>query len=343
MEHVSQYDENRLGEVAITGGAGFIGSHLTEALLAAGSRVRVIDNFDSYYEGKEQNLHAVWDHPSLVMERLDIRETESLKKSLEGVEVVFHLAAQPGVRFSFDHGDKTRSVNVDGTRSVLEAASAAGARRIVFSSSSSVYGLLETLPVSERQVPRPISPYGDSKLEGEHLCGDYYAGGKIETVALRLFSAYGPRQRPDMAGTRFLQRLTSSAAPLVTGDGMQTRDFTYVGDVVNGFLAAARTDRGLGEVFNIGTGREATLRSFLSRIVKFLGLEEDSAVEYAESGQGEPGRMRCDSRKAIEVLDWRPLMGLSEGIRRQVDWWLGERMTTEERARFAERSARSMV
>jgi len=197
---------------------------------------------------------------------------------------------------------------------------------VVFSSSSSVYGFLEKLPVSESQEVRPISPYGESKLEGERLCRSFSDSGKIETVALRLFSAFGPRQRPDMAGTRFLDRLTSSSAPLVTGDGLQTRDFTFVSDVVGAFLAAARADgRAVGDVFNVGTGRESTLKIFLSLIVEFLGLR-DSAVEFTESGKGEPGRMRCDARKAHEVLDWRAVVGLREGVRQQVDWWVREKM-----------------
>ncbi len=311
---------------AVTGGAGFIGSHLVEALLAEGNRVRLIDNFEPYYGGKEANLEAVSDHPSLTLERLDIRETAEVERVLDGVDVVFHLAAQPGVRFSFEHAPTTRSINVDGTRSVLDAATRAGVRRLVFSSSSSVYGVLEKLPVSEIQQVRPISPYGESKLEGEHMCRVSADSGKIETLSLRLFSVFGPRQRPDMAGTRFLDRLTSSTAPLVTGDGMQTRDFTCVTDVVAAFLAAARADgRAVGEVFNIGAGRESTLRNFLSLIVDFLGLEE-SSVEFTESGQGEPGRMKCDARKANRILDWRALVDLREGVRRQVDWWIRERM-----------------
>jgi len=312
--------------VAVTGGAGFIGSHLVEALLAEGHRVRVIDNFEPYYDGKEANLTAVANHPSLTMDRLDVRETAALEKIFRDVDVVFHLAAQPGVRFSFDHTEKTRSINVDGTRSVLDAAVGAGVRRLIFTSSSSVYGFLEKLPVSEIQRTRPISPYGESKLEGERLCRAYCDSGKIETIAFRLFSVFGPRQRPDMTGTRFLERLTSSSAPLVTGDGLQTRDFTFVSDAVAAFLAAARADgRAVGEAFNIGTGREATVRRFLSLIVDFLG-REDSAVEFAESGRGEPGRMRCDARKAALVLDWRAVVGLEEGVRQQVEWWVKERM-----------------
>ncbi|MCK4547387.1 MAG: GDP-mannose 4,6-dehydratase [Candidatus Eisenbacteria sp.] len=342
MQDMTGHERRALGTVAVTGGAGFIGSHLVQALLAEGNRVRIIDNFDSYYQGKEANLLAVRDHPALTLDRTDILDTQALSRSFEAVDVVFHLAAQPGVRFSFENREKTRSVNVDGTRSVLEAASAAGARRLVFASSSSVYGLLETLPVSERQVPKPISPYGQSKIEGEHLLNDFYASGRIETVALRLFSVFGPRQRPDMAGTRFLQRLTSSAAPLVTGDGMQTRDFTYVEDVARAFVAAARSERAAGDALNIGTGRESTLKRFLSLIVDFLGLK-DSAVEHTRSGEGEPGRMRCDARRAEHALDWRATVGLPEGLRKQVDWWVNEFMPDEERRLFQQRMTKSHV
>lgn len=311
--------------VAVTGGAGFIGSHLVDALVRSGTRVRVVDNFDAYYEGKEGNLRALRGHPALHLARVDVLDTDTLAEAFEGADTVFHLAAQPGVRFSFENPSKTVKVNVDGTRSVLEAACGARVERLVFASSSSVYGRLERLPVAETQPPKPISPYGESKAEAEDLCGRYYAAGRIETVALRLFSVYGPRQRPDMAGTRFLRRLTSSSAPLVTGDGTQTRDFTYVSDAVAAFLAAAARESGPGEVFNIGTGREATLRQFLSLIVKFLGLA-DSAVEHTETGKGEPGRMRCDATKAHDLLGWRAAVEVREGLEKQVDWWVTERM-----------------
>jgi nucleoside-diphosphate-sugar epimerase len=313
------------GVVVVTGGAGFIGSHLVEALLGEGCCVRVLDNFDAYYEGKEQNLRSAAGHPRFTLERGDILDEGALGRVFRGAEVVFHLAAQPGVRFSFEQEEKTRRVNIDGTRSVLEAAARAGVRRLVFASSSSVYGHLEKLPVSENEAVRPISPYGESKARGEDLVRQFQAAGDLETVMVRVFSAYGPRQRPDMAGTRFLERLTASASPVVTGDGMQTRDFTYVRDAVAGFLAASRTTGGVGDVFNLGTGREVTLRRFLSLLVEGLGRDA-SAVEYAAGGQGEPGRMRCDASKAERVLGWRAATPLEQGVRDQVDWWVTERM-----------------
>jgi len=320
-----------LRRVAVTGGAGFIGSHLVEALLGGGTRVTVIDNFSPYYEGKEANLSASADEDHLEVVRLDVLDTAALERGLRGVEVVFHLAAQPGVRYSFEHRENTRSINVDGTRSVLDASRSAGVRRVVFASSSSVYGLIQKLPVSENHAVQPISPYGESKARAEDLLHGYGASGDLEVVSLRLFSVYGPRQRPDMAGTRFLGRLTSSSAPLVTGDGMQTRDFTFVGDAVAAFLAAGTTVSGLGETFNVGTGIETPLKQFLSLLVEFLGLE-DSAVEHTETGRGEPGRMRCDSSKATRVLGWRPRVDLREGVERQVHWWVTERVAAGRRS-----------
>jgi len=305
--------------------AGFIGSTLADRLLHEGWRIVGVDSFEDYYPRsyKEHNIRQASGHPAFtLMERnlLDLGADGSLQELMEGADVVFHLAAQAGVRASWDSGFRVYSDNnVLGTQVVLEAAHRAGVQKVVYASSSSVYGDTDILPMREDAVCRPYSPYGVTKLAGEHLCGLYGGNFGLSTVSLRFFTVYGPRQRPDMAFHRFIRTVLDGGRIAVYGDGLQSRDFTYIDDIVDGIIASVSAPP--GAVLNLGGGSRVTVRQVVAALEEATGVQ--IAVDYIESQAGDVGHTAASLENAHDLIGYAPRVTLREGLRREVNWLRG--------------------
>ena len=299
----------------VTGCAGFIGSHLVDALLARGDEVVGIDRFSDHYDRalRETNLAEALAAPGFRLVEGDLCDAD-LAPLVDGAAGVFHLAAQPGVRGSWGQGFALYARdNLVATQRVAEAAAAAGAR-LVWTSSSSVYGDAGRHPTPESVVPRPISPYGVTKLACEALVGAY-AGRGLDAVTLRLFTVYGPRQRPDMAFARAIAAAAHGRAFTVLGDGAQTRDVTYVDDAVQAALRAMEAGR-RGAVYNVGGGAEVPLVACLRAIERLMGTP--LPLVYAEAASGDAARTSADTTAARRDLDWEPQTPLDDGMAAQV-------------------------
>jgi UDP-glucose 4-epimerase len=316
--------ENR--RVLVTGAAGFIGSHLVDKLLERDNVVVGFDNFDDYYTGKERNTHNSLSNYNFKMVKADILDFETLSDAMKRVEVVFHLAAQPGVRFSAENPWKTTRVNVDGTLNALVAARENDVERFVFASSSSVYGVPKYLPVDEEHPKAPISVYGSSKLAAEEYCRLFSHEFDVPIVILRYHTVYGPRQRPDMAIYKFTEAFVRNKNPVIFGDGSQTRDFTFVSDVIQGTIRAGEEDAAAGETVNIGSGSEVAVNELVRIIASLTGKMTVSPL-FEESKKGDVPDTHADIRKAQRILGYQPKVSLEMGLREFVDWFLRKRGT----------------
>jgi nucleoside-diphosphate-sugar epimerase len=307
------------GSVAlITGCAGFLGSHLCEALLSRGHEVLGLDCFSDYYprQLKEANLLTPLSSSRFRLIEADLA-ADRLEPLVEGVDVVFHLAGQPGVRPSFgeDFGSYLHH-NVHGTQRLLEAVAERDLRAFVYASSSSVYGDQDAYPVREDSPMRPKSPYGATKVITEQLANAFWHSRRVPAVGLRYFTVYGPRQRPDMAFSRFL-RLALRDRPLtVHGDGWQVREFTYFADVVQATMAAAECGE-RGSVYNVGGGQPVALLDAIALIESLL--DRELAVGHADAANGDPRRTEADVTRAVRDLSYRPATPLTDGLAAQVD------------------------
>lgn len=302
--------------ILVTGIAGFIGSHLGERLLGEGHEVIGVDSLTDYYdvEIKRANLAAI-EAPELRIELGDVNELE-LGSLLEGVEVVYHLAGQPGVRASWgDFFEVYVARNVLATQRLLEASRAAGVGRLVYASSSSIYGDAARFPISEQDLPAPISPYGVTKLAGEHLATLYSRAYGLPSVALRYFTVYGPRQRPDMAFHRFINSALDGTPVPVFGDGEQVRDFTYVEDIVAATIAASSAGRP-GAFYNVAGGTEASVGEVLELVGELTGSPVN--VDRRDPVPGDARRTGADTTLAQADLGYSPAVDLREGLARQV-------------------------
>ncbi|MEK6326230.1 MAG: NAD-dependent epimerase/dehydratase family protein [Actinomycetota bacterium] len=303
--------------VLITGVAGFIGSHLAERLVDSGASVVGTDGFTTYYDPtlKRGNLEGLERSERFRLVEGNLRDLE-LSELLAGVDVVYHLAGQPGVRRSWGREFEVYlNENLLATQLVLEAVRGTDVRRFVFASSSSVYGDAERLPTRESDTPRPVSPYGVTKLAGEHLCHLYFSRFDVPTVALRYFTVFGPRQRPDMAFTRFIQAAMEDREIEVFGDGLQSRDFTYVDDAVSATIAAAEKGRP-GEAYNIAGGAQATVLEVIELLGELLGL--GVPVRHLPPVPGDARHTGADVEKARGDLGYAPRTGLKEGMSKQI-------------------------
>jgi UDP-glucose 4-epimerase len=300
----------------VTGGAGFIGSHLVRALLERGDRVVVLDNFSS---GRRSNLDELSDEIELV--EGDLRSYERVHAAMDGVELVFHEGALPSVPRSVQDPLTTNEVNVGGTLNVLLAARDEGVRRVVFASSSSVYGDADGFPRDETQRPQPLSPYGVAKLAAESYCRAFWQVYKLETVSLRYFNVFGPRQDPDSQYAavvpRFIARLLEGKPPVIYGDGTQSRDFTYVANVVAGNLLAASAPDVAGEVLNVATGGSLTVNELAAAIQEIVGVEIEPVYEAARVGEVE--HSAADISRATRLLGYEPLQSVEAGIAITID------------------------
>jgi nucleoside-diphosphate-sugar epimerase len=307
----------------VTGAAGFIGSHLAERLVDLGHEVIGVDCFLDYYPRavKEQNLRALRQHARFRAEEHDLCRAD-LEPLLAGVEWVFHQAAQAGVRASWGRDFEIYALhNVLATQRLLEASRDLGVRRFVYASSSSVYGDTTDLPMREQSLPRPISPYGVTKLAAEHLCWLYWKNYGLSTASLRYFTVYGPRQRPDMAMHRFLKGALTGSEITLYDDGGQTRDFTYVSDVVTANVAAAERAEG-GEVFNIGGGSQVSINQVLATIEAIAG--QPLRIKRDARQKGDVRHTAADCTRARERLGFRPAVPLAQGLRQEWEWIRGE-------------------
>jgi nucleoside-diphosphate-sugar epimerase len=303
----------------VTGAAGFVGSHLVLRLLADGRPVVGVDSFDDYYNraAKEGNLAEARRNPNFRLVERDLIGFD-LSTVLEPGGRIFHLAAQPGVRGSWGvNFDRYLRNNVLATQRLLEAAVKIHSGRVVYASSSSIYGEQPTGPTPETATPNPVSPYGMTKLAGEHLGRLYAHAHGLSVVSLRFFTVYGPGQRPDMAFHRFIEATRAGEPVTLYGDGRQTRDFTFVDDIVEGVLAAGRT-KGVDGAFNLGGGTPAPL----TEVFRILGEIAGHPIETraGEAPPGDPRATWADTRRARELLGFRPKVDLAEGLRRQWDW-----------------------
>jgi UDP-glucose 4-epimerase len=303
----------------VTGGAGFIGSHLSERLLAQGARVRAVDAFTDFYPRplKEQNLEPLRGKSGYEFVEGDLRRLD-LPRLLDGITHVFHLAAQAGVRRSWGTEFQVYTgLNIDSTQRLLEACVGKPIERVVYASSSSVYGDDVAIPMIETALPQPVSPYGVTKLAAEQLCHLYYFNYRVPAVSLRYFTVYGPRQRPDMGFHRFFSAILAGKPLVQFGDGLQTRDFTYVADAVKATADAAV--RGVpGRVYNIGGGARVSLREVFDLIARVSG--RTVTIDCQGPQKGDMRDTYADTSRAQADLGFKPSVTLEEGLRAMWQW-----------------------
>jgi UDP-glucuronate 4-epimerase len=305
--------------VVVTGAAGFIGSHLSERLLAQGHEVVGIDSFTDYYsrQAKERNLATARRHSHFTFTDVDLAVGE-LSPAVEGADVIYHLAGRPGVRAAMMQFDQYWHENVVATHRLLEAVKGHSLKCLVYAGSSSVYGDAEVFPTAETALPAPLSPYGVTKLAGEHLSYVYWKNFRVPAVRLRYFSVYGPRMRPDLMLSRAMQAMYDGAVFDVFGDGEQTREFTYVADAVEGTILAA--ERGApGELYNLGGGSSVTVNHALDLVAETAGMElkrrhvERQAADHRNAG--------ASITRARMKLGWEPRTSLRDGLAQQWEWF----------------------
>ena len=318
------------GTVLVTGGAGFIGSHLTQALLSSDKRVIVVDNFNDFYSPsiKRQNIKAVLNAVSekqaenFVLLEEDIRtlRLDQLKEH-ESIDTVVHLAAMAGVRPSLINPVLYQDVNVVGTQALLELSRVLKVKKFIFASSSSVYGVNPNVPWSESEdVLEPISPYAASKVSGELQGRVYHHLYGMDFIALRFFTVYGPRQRPDLAIAKFIERAFKREAIDMYGDGTSARDYTFVDDIVNGVLAAVEKELHGYQVINIGNSFPVELRALVKMVEEATGVSLH--IQRKPQQPGDVPRTFADISKARQLLGYNPMTSMEEGIRLQVEWFL---------------------
>jgi UDP-glucose 4-epimerase len=306
----------------VTGGAGFIGSHIVTRLVEGGHDARVLDNFSS---GKRDNLAHL--ATSVDVLEADVRSYDDVARAAEGCDVIFHQAAIVSVPYSVDHPRETHDVNIEGTLNVLCAAREKKARRVVFASSAAIYGEEPTLPKTEAMLPQPISPYGVEKLTGEHYLATFTKLYGLETVALRYFNVFGPRQDPSSAYSGvisvFVDRILGDEKVGIFGDGEQTRDFVYVGNVVSANMLAATSPRASGRLYNVACGEKTSLLELADRIAAAAGKKP--VIELLPPRAGDIRHSLADISRARAELGYDPKIWLEEGLKALVDHEISRR------------------
>ncbi len=305
-------------KVLVTGGGGFIGSHIVDRLLSDGHEVRVLDNFAT---GRRENLLDVL--PDIELVEGDLQSYERVHNAIRGCEVVLHQGALPSVPRSVQDPLTSNATNVTGTLNILLAARDSGVRRVVYASSSSIYGANPELPKHEGLLPQPISPYAVAKLAGEGFCRSFHEVFGLETVALRYFNVFGPRQDPTSQYAavvpNFITALMNGGQPVVYGDGEQSRDFTYVGNVVEGNVLAMTADGVAGKAYNVAAGERTTLNELLSYIGALVGNEP--AARYEDARLGDVKHSHADVSAAKRDLGYSPSVSVQEGLRLTLEWF----------------------
>ncbi|GAB5493903.1 MAG: SDR family oxidoreductase [Phototrophicaceae bacterium] len=305
----------------VTGGAGFIGSHIASRLLSDGHRVNVVDNLIT---GKTENLEYLKSlNGDLTIHQVSITDYDDLVKAFEGVEVVFHQAALASVPRSIADPRETNLHCVTGTLNVLDAARNSGVRRVVYAASSSAYGDQDERYQVETMVPAPISPYGVAKLAGEYYCQAFHAAYGLETVALRYFNVFGARQDPNSEYSavipKFITLMKDNKRPIIYGTGEQSRDFTYIDNIVHGNLLASESSDAVGKMMNLATGDCVSLLELVASVNKVLGTSIEPIHEEARTG--DILHSQADIDKAENLLDFAPVVDFDEGLRRTIEWY----------------------
>src|SRR5205809_6776832 len=309
--------------ILVTGGAGFIGSHLVEKLLAAGHDVAILDDFNDFYDPqiKRENVSAV--SKDVAIRHVDLRDSGAVRNVFhrEKFEAIAHLAARAGIRPSIQHPQLYYDTNVTGTLHLLEAARVTGVQRFIFASSSSVYGASKTIPFSEVQhLTQTLSPYGATKIGGEFLCSTYSHLYQLRVVALRYFTVYGPRQRPDLAIHQFTRRIYAGQPIDQFGDGTTRRDYTYIDDIIQGTMAALDYEGPLFDIFNLGESETIRLKDLISAIENALGKK--AKINRLPEQSGDMSLTCADISKARGLLGYNPSTRFSDGLPRFIDWFL---------------------
>lgn len=312
-------------KVLVTGGAGFIGSNLADELIKQGAKVVIIDNLVT---GFRENLEEISGDFEFI--EGDLNDDAKLKQAVENVEIIFHQAALPSVPRSVDSPAETHQACVNATFNLLLKAKENNVCRVIYAASSSAYGDKEILPKVETMLPEPLSPYAAAKLMGEYYCQVFSRVYNLETICLRYFNVFGPRQNPasQYSGviSRFVDALMGDKTPIIYGDGETSRDFTFVANVVNANIKAAQTTKGIGEVMNAANGERISLNELLEVLKRITGKESVSA-EYQPERRGDVKHSQADNRRAVECLDYEKLVGLEEGLQRTIDWWKASRFS----------------
>jgi nucleoside-diphosphate-sugar epimerase len=309
-----------MAKYLITGIAGFIGSSLARALVERGEDVRGVDN---YLTGKAANLAGY--HDQIDFREVDLRDASAIRTACEGIDYILHIAALPSVPLSVAHPEPSHRCNVEGTFNVLEGARAEGVKRIVYAASSSAYGNQPVLPSKESMRPMPISPYAVQKLVGEYYMSSYWQVYGLETVSLRYFNVFGPRQSADSPYSgvlaKFIQQMLEGTRPTIFGTGDQGRDFTYIDNIISANLlaCAAPAEKVAGKVFNTACGGQYTLKQIYELLAKLTGF--DRPPLYAKSRTGDILHSQADISAAAEAFGYRPLVGVEEGLQRTVEWY----------------------
>lgn len=310
----------RMSNVLVTGGAGFIGSNLTEALLQRGHFVRILDDFST---GKRENLIFDKAYPSSEVIEGDIRDFSACRKAMNRIEYVFHQAALPSVQRSIEDPETSNAINVGGTLNILLAAREEKVKRVIYASSSSVYGDTPTLPKHEEMPPDPLSPYALQKYIGERYCRLFYQLYSLETIALRYFNIFGPKQDPNSPYSavipKFIGALLQGRAPTIFGDGEQSRDFTYIENVVQANLLAMSAEHLHGEAINIACGKRTSLNQLLNILKEILGSKQSPI--HQEPRQGDVKHSLADIRKGKEILNYEPKIGIEVGLKKTVEFF----------------------
>jgi nucleoside-diphosphate-sugar epimerase len=309
-----------MAKYLITGIAGFIGSSLARALVERGEEVRGVDN---YLTGKAANLAGCYDQ--IDFREADLRDASAIRTACEGIDYILHIGALPSVPLSVAHPEPSHRCNVEGTFNVLEGARAEGVKRIVYAASSSAYGNQPVLPSKESMRPMPISPYAVQKLVGEYYMSSYWQVYGLETVSLRYFNVFGPRQGADSPYSgvlaKFIQQMLEGTRPTIFGTGDQGRDFTYIDNIISANLlaCAAPAEKVAGKVFNTACGGQYTLKQIYRLLARLTGFERPPL--YAKSRTGDILHSQADISAAAEAFGYRPLVGVEEGLQRTVEWY----------------------
>jgi UDP-glucuronate 4-epimerase len=309
--------------VLVTGGAGFIGSHLVERLLAAGHAVVIVDDFNDFYDPRIKQANIAGFAKDVTVHHLDLRDDASVRNLFHGekFEAIAHLAARAGVRPSIQYPQLYYDTNVSGTLHLLEAARVTGVERFIFASSSSVYGAAKTVPFSEDQrLTQTLSPYAATKIAGEFLCSTYSHLYQLRVVALRYFTVYGARQRPDLAIHQFTRRIHAGLPIEQFGDGTTRRDYTYIDDVIQGTMAALQYEGPLFDIFNLGESETIQLKDLIVAIEK--ALEKKAKIKQLPEQPGDMPLTCADISKARKLLGYKPSTKLNAGLPKFIDWFL---------------------
>jgi UDP-glucuronate 4-epimerase len=309
--------------ILVTGGAGFIGSHLVEKLLAAGHSVAILDDFNDFYDPQIKRANIEKISKDVPVHHVDLRENAAVRNLFhrEKFDTIAHLAARAGVRPSIQHPQLYYDTNVTGTLHLLDAARATGVERFIFASSSSVYGVSKTVPFSEEQhLTQTISPYAATKLAAEFLCSTYSHLYKLRVVALRYFTVYGPRQRPDLAIHQFTKKIHAGQPIDQFGDGTTRRDYTYIDDIIQGTMAALTYNGPLFDILNLGESETIELKDLIEKIEKALGKK--AKINQLPEQPGDVPLTCADISKARKLLGYDPTTQLSEGLPRFIEWFM---------------------